>query len=222
MNSLKKLSLCILGGMFLLLASCQDDEMNFSKTTVRPPLEIPGNYADHPGGMPVPTITEYTFIPTNSWFAHTKCTAWRIEWPAYGAGMNKDYIPNFFATSTGALNSSNFLTNNPAVKQNVNFSLYHDKKLTTAAWISGMPASIQPVWMKKYNLTPAEIESIVKNRPSSFESHWPHAGDLVSSEDYKAGDFFLYKLANDLLYGGVRIVSEEPRIIEVYLAMPND
>lgn len=228
MNSFRKLSLSLVIGMFLLLASCYDEEVNLNKTAA-PSREAPGDYADQPGSGTVvyPSILKQTFIPDYERFAHTKCIAWRIEWPVYGGGMDPDQIPTFFATSKGSLNSFDYLQSvDPANKQKVNFSLYLDSKVEAATnisnlWALGEVLNVQDVRFRKLGLTPSEIEFFATERPSLFEDYWEYAESSVFEADYQEGDFFLYQLLSDQLFGGIRIVSDSPRIIEVYLAVPN-
>lgn len=229
MNSLRKLSLSLISGVLLLLAGCHEEELYLNKTAL-PSREAPGDYADQPGSGNVlyPSIIKQTFIPEYERFAHTKCIAWRIEWPVYGGGMDPDQIPTFFATSKGSLNSFDYLQSiDPANKQKVNFSLYLDNKLEAATnisnlWALGEVLNVQDVRFRKLGLTPSEIESFATERPSLFEDYWEHAENSVFEVEYQAGDFFLYQLLTDQVFGGIRIVSESPRIIEVYLAVPNN
>ncbi|WP_232325938.1 hypothetical protein [Spirosoma montaniterrae] len=56
-------------------------------------------------------------------------------------------------------------------------------------------------------------------RPDKFETYW--VDNSNEPPVYQQGDLFLFKLTEQHLYGGIRIVSMTPRIIEVYLAVPN-
>ena len=64
------------------------------------------------------------------------------------------------------------------------------------------------------------IKYWVTERPSLFEIHWPGGGD--DELDYSEGDIIQFALVDSGFYGGIRIVSMSPRIIEVYLAVPNN
>jgi hypothetical protein len=59
----------------------------------------------------------------------------------------------------------------------------------------------------------------VTERPDLFELHWPGGG--TNDLSYSEGDFIQFWLSDAGLYGGIRIVKMSPRIIEVYLAVPN-
>lgn len=59
----------------------------------------------------------------------------------------------------------------------------------------------------------------VTERPNLFELYWP--GGNQTELSYSESDFIQFYLTKAGLYGGIRIVSMEPRIIEVYLAVPN-
>lgn len=229
MNSLRKISLSLLGAVIILLTiSCQEEPLYLNKKTSRPPT-MPGGYADNPDSWdyPYPTISKQTFIPNNINFAHTKSIAWRIEWPVYAGGVDSDQIPTFFATSKGALNSFDFLQSaDLANKQKVNFSLYVDNKIESAVnisnlWALGEIIDVDMVSFKSFIATPEEIEHIVTETPSHFDTYYEYIENSVLEAEYEEGDFFLYKIeSNPVQYGGIRIVSESPRIIEVYLAVP--
>lgn len=60
----------------------------------------------------------------------------------------------------------------------------------------------------------------VTERPSLFETLWPGFGAATEEVDYSEGDFIQFALFSGH-YGGIRIVSMTPRIIEIYLAVPN-
>ena len=72
---------------------------------------------------------------------------------------------------------------------------------------------------------PARLSGVlVQNRPKLFVNNWPGGGE--NEVDYQEGDFIHFQLSNTSLsvaelYGGIRIVSMSPRIVEVYLALPN-
>lgn len=231
MNSLRKISLSLLGAVIILSTiSCQEEPLYLNKKTSRPPT-MPGDYADNPNtwDYPYPTITKQTFIPNNINFAHTKSIAWRIEWPEYSEGVDTDQIPTFFATSKGTLNSFDFLQSvDLATKKKINFSLYLDNKVETATnvsslWALGESDGVVDVKFKSFDYTIDAIESMVTERPSLFETYYGDDQNSFWEAEYEVGDFFIFKTMTDIpQFGGIRIVSESPRIIEVYLAVPNN
>ena len=58
-------------------------------------------------------------------------------------------------------------------------------------------------------------------RPSLFETNWP--GTCATDLEYAEGNIFQFMLTEGDVdrFGGIRVVSVTPRIIEVYLAVPN-
>lgn len=219
----------MVGGVLISMAGCYEEETYFNKTA-RPPATIPGDYADqpNPGDYPYPTIIKETFIPEYHHFAHTKCIAWRIEWPAYAGGVDPDQIPSFFALSKGTLNSFDYLQSGDlANKQKINFSLYLDNKVETATnvsnlWALGESFGVIDVKFKSYDATVDAIEYMATERPKLFEDYYDDDQNTFWESEYEAGDFFLFKVMTDVpTFGGIRIVSESPRIIEVYHAVPN-
>jgi hypothetical protein len=198
-----------------------------------PPSNGNGGYIPNPGGQPLPypTITKQTFIPENSLFAHTKCLTWRIEWPNYPAGTDPNKIPTVFTLSNGALNSFDYLNGQPATTTyKTNFNLYHNAQIETASTLwdelihtfeSGN--QMETTWFNKVNYSVKSVEFMVKERPGLFETYW--VDNNQEPPVYQQGDVFLFRLMkpmNQNRYGGIRIVSMTPRIIEVYLAVPND
>jgi hypothetical protein len=60
-------------------------------------------------------------------------------------------------------------------------------------------------------------------RPELFEIYYDDDQNTFWESEYEAGDFFLFKVMSEVpTFGGVRIVSESPRIIEVFYAVPNE
>lgn len=211
----------------------QQPAASLDKTVLDRRPEGMDGYTDHPNGQRVayPTIIKQTYIPGNYLFAHTKCDAWRITWPPYAAGTDQDKIPTVFSTLTGGLNSFYYLNNTAATNTyKAHFNLYYDTRLEAAnsLWDEldyTFEASGEMDWVNfsKANFSVKSIEYMAKERPSQFEAHWPGHG--TTELDYQEGDFFLFNIHKNTpyknLYGGIRIASMNPRIIEVYLAVPN-
>ncbi|GAB3547158.1 hypothetical protein [Spirosoma fluminis] len=180
--------------------------------------------------LPAPTIIEQTYIPANEWFADTRCRAWRITWPTYPAGTSPKLIPTMFSIATGTPYSFNFLNNTAAANTyKTTFNLYHANKLASVynMWeelshVVGNTDKLEPVRFNKSKFSAATIETWVKGRPNLFEIYWEDTVDTATDiENYQKGDIYLFKLTKQNRYGGIRVVSITPRIIEVYFAEPN-
>ena len=238
-NIISVLTFCLIA-----LCSCEEQVINSQELTTptsrASARESSGGGIINPNGQPLPppTITKQTFIPAYDLFAETKCQAWRITWPTYPAGTDPNLIPSVFTVANGALNSFNYLNNTlAATTYKTNFNLYNNAKLETAntLWTELKYAydggnKMETAWFYKTNYPVSKIEYMVKERPSLFETYWNGAQfdvyNYYTQFTYKQGDIYLYKLTsqnqNPYRYGGVRIVSMTPRIIEVYLAEPNN
>jgi hypothetical protein len=191
--------------------------------------EGPGGYTDHPNGdrYQYPKIIKKEFIPPNSMFDYMKCLAWRIEWPEYAESADENKIPTVFGKN-GALNSFYYLNNvHPQNTYNGLFSLYYDEKVISAnnLWyeldysFDAPTGSMESITYAKVNFTENVIKVWVTERPQLFEQNWP--GSIDHELEYSEGDFFIFKY-DEANYGGIRIVSTTPRVIEVYMAVPND
>lgn len=174
---------------------------------------------------PYPDIIEREFIPPYSKFNHTKCLAWRITWPAYEASADDNKIPTVFATVNGALSSFNYLNSvDPVNTYKTDFSLFYDDKVAASAgmWAELDYADVSEMEVPYFVLSNQPLDNIidwVTERPSLFESYWPGGGD--NDLDYSEGELIQFWLSKADLFGGIRIVQMSPRIIEVYLAVPN-
>jgi len=241
MNYLKKLLSGLTLGVLLAFTSCQENIENLEgfrrsdnteairpgglggKTT--PPGGGPGGKVTPPSELPAPNIISQ-YYPTQT-AEYAGCYGWRIEWPGYADGTDSKAILSYFSTSTGFLNSLNQLENAPvAVKEKVTFSLYTDSQIRAAIsdldlW-GNQYASGEAVYFGKIDKTVDQIEKWVTNRPSNFELNWEHTDGAETDIEYQEGDFFIFQLPGltPVHYGGIRIVSITPRVIEVYLAQP--
>ncbi|GAB2603453.1 hypothetical protein [Spirosoma areae] len=236
-NTLSLLTFCLIA-----ICGCKEQVITSQERTTSTAQgsarESSGGGIINPGGqtLPPPTITKQTFIPDYKPFAETKCQTWRITWPTYPAGTDPNLIPTVFTAANGALNSFQYLNNTSAsTTYKTNFNLYNNTKLETAntlwtelTYAYGAGQKMEMAWFYKTNYTVSKIEYMVKERPSLFGTYWESASfdvyNLYTEFTYKQGDIFLFKLGNQnpYRYGGVRIVSMTPRIIEVYLAEPNN
>ncbi len=188
-----------------------------------------GTIVSNGPSLPGPTIIKQTYVPTNSFFADHQCRTWRITWPAYPVGTNPDLIPTMFSVADGTPYSFNFLNNTQAANTfKTTFNLYHNAKLASVYdmgeevdHVFGNVNELEQVWFNKSKYSIASVETWVKGRPQLFELKWEQTVDSHTEfENYKKDDLYLFKLVKQKRYGGVRIVSMNPRIIEVYLAEP--
>ena len=192
-----------------------------------------GDDKKNPGhSFPFPRVIYREYIPEYDLFASEKCLAWRIEYPSYSSNYDFNLIPGVLALkANGELNSFNFLnTTDPANTFASTISLYHGDKLraTRDMWaeldhaLDGPGNSaMEGVQFVKANVDLESIQDWVTKRPDLFINRYPEKGGDYELA-YAAGDFIQYHLTTSNRYGGIRIVSMSPRIIEVYLAVPND
>lgn len=214
----------------LTSGSCEDSLLNErSGGGNRRPLDeaVP----DSDWNYVYPEIIKTEFIPSFSDFDHTKCLAWRIIWPEYPVAADADKIPTVFSFEKETLNSLEFLNNtSPQNTYDGIFSLFYNFRLqaVNAMWtelIWSFPGfeNIDGVVFAESTMELDEIIYLVTERPSLFKTYWPKLGGAALDQfDYSEGDFFQFQLSPSETYGGIRIVSMTPRIIEVYLAVPND
>ncbi|MDO1450812.1 hypothetical protein Q0590_31350 [Rhodocytophaga aerolata] len=237
MYNLKLVTFYFFCSVFVIAFSgCQEDV--FTHQEVKPLANttiadqgngsIGGYKAPNEQEVPYPTIIKQTFIPSNPLFATMKCLAWKITWPVYAAGTNPEKIPTVMKTSNGALHSIYYLNNtHPQNTLSADFSLYHHNKLEAAVtmWeeLDHRDVSMKPVYFYKTAYSIKTIEGWVKERPQLFETNWQSSIEMEAS--YQAGDIFLYRIElieeNKNFYGAIRIVSVTPRVIEVYMGVPN-
>ena len=225
---MKNISLMMMMAFLLAFTACEEDVETFGRgdktMTVRP--GGPGDKVVVPGELPYPKIIRRTYIPEYDLFSDTRCNAIRIEWPAYEEGVDPEMIPDLLTTATQSLYSFNYAKSDPVIKASLDFSLYHENKLQTPYNTPGLYplggyTGEFPKFVK-HNIGKETIEHWVTERPGHFESYYKNSKEPKTDEvDYQAGDFFLMYLDKKNLYGGVRIVSESPRIIEVYIAEQN-
>ncbi len=228
--------ICVLTFCLLTLCGCEEQVITSHELTT-PNSQASARQSSQVGPiqsggqtLPSPTIIEQTYIPANDLFAHTRCRAWRITWPTYPAGTNPSLIPTMFSVTNGTPYSFNFLNNTAAANTyKTSFNLYHNNKLASVydMWqdLTHVLNAVDKIEITRFNksmYSAAIIESWVKGRPNMFELYWKDTIDTDSKiENYKQGDIYLFKRVNQNRYGGIRIVSMTPRIIEIYSAEPN-
>ena len=214
----------------LVFTACQEDVETLGRGDKTMPTRPggPGGKVVNPGGgeYAYPKIIRRTYVPEYEPWANTRCQAIRIEWPLYEEEVDSEMIPDLLATATRSLYTFNYVESDPVLKANLDFSLYRENKLqipynTAGLYPLGGYTGEYPSFVK-HNIGRETIEHWVTERPSQFESYYKNSKDPKTDEvDYQEGDFFLMYLDKKNRYGGVRIVSESPRIIEVYIAEPN-
>jgi hypothetical protein len=190
--------------------------------------DVPEGLVGNPDGRyPYPEIIEREYIPPYDLFSNYKCLAWRITWPTYEAGVDPEKIPTVFSHSTGLLNSIWFLNNtSPGNTYKGKFSLYYGNKVESAntmwselTYSFGAGNNMETTYFAKKELPLENIIEWVTERPDLFKQYWP--GSSLNDIEYEEGDFILYQIEESNQFGGIRIVSMTPRIIEVYLRVPN-
>jgi hypothetical protein len=221
--------------LVLVFAGCEDQSVtkNISTPSGRtpPPYEGPGSYEGNPGGnpCPYPQIIFKEYIPKDDLY-NWKTLAWRITWPAYDRGCDATKIPTVFGLN-GSLNSFEYLNNvDPANTHKAIFSLYNDATIVRSNnlgselnFVNGAPKGSMALVCFELNDQPLWfIQFMVEQAPGGFQTNI-YEPDALHEWEYKQGDFLIFQLQAPTWHrwGGIRIVSMEPRIIEVYLAVPN-
>lgn len=229
----------------LLAAFCSCEEQSITRQEPTPAIDLAvanstpatlGGTIKNGPSLPLPTIIEQTYVPANELFAHTRCRAWRVTWPIYPVGTNFNLIPTVFSVKSGNLNSFNYLNNTAASNTyQTTFNLYHNTKVETAStlWAELIHTfnagdKMETTYFTKSKHSAASVETWVKGRPDLFRIYWEHEAISPNTEvaNYHPGDIYLFRVIDNNMatpdqYGGIRIVSMTPRIIEVYLAEPN-
>jgi hypothetical protein len=233
-DSSSRLLFCVI--FVMTIVSCTENQITPKKTisTISAGDIFDGRAGDLPKAIPendnwrypYPDIIAREFIPRDPSFADKKCLAWRITWPEYEGSADDNKIPTVFGLN-GALSSFDYLNSvDPGNTHSKVFSLYYNNKVETAfmLWAELDHEDALLMEMPFFVLSDQSLDDIkhwVTERPSLFETHWP-VGEGTGELDYSEGDFIQFALANSKLFGGIRIVSMTPRIIEVYLAVPNN
>jgi hypothetical protein len=237
MQIVKKKVVHVIAGMLLLLiTSCEKSflsEEESRQKQLKHEKEI-NDFTDHPDSPRVayPTIQHVTYIPRDPANAHTKCLAWKISWPANQDMMAPDQIPTMFSYHNGALNSFKYLNAvDPMNTFNTTFSLYYENKFMTLENLDLIAQLTHfnkinhlyyhDVFIGKLNESPATVESWVKENPGILETNVWNNISKVDHFEYQEGDMFIFHEQGYQHNGIVRIVSMQPRVIEVYLAVPN-
>jgi hypothetical protein len=223
--------MCI-GIMAVAIVSCEDSLMQRNPPTVGGKTlgdgRGPGDYKQNPGeSYRFPEIIETEYIPRQNLFDEWKCLAWKITWPSYDSDYDSEMIPTVLSLNNSELNSINFLNNtHPQNTHNGTMSLYYNYKVESAntMWTeleySLGAESMETVYFAKGDVSLADLMDWVQERPNLFNVYWPESS--YNDLEYEEGDFIHFKLEDAERYGGIRIVSMTPRIIEVYLAVPNN
>lgn len=220
----------------LSLSACEDELVQKRHPTIGG--KTIGDDDDRPGGFqqnngetyPYPKVIFKELIPPYDLFASKKTLAWRIEWPWYDSDYDFNLIPGVLSVKTGELNSFSYLNNaEPQKTFDATLSLYYGNKVegVISMWYEldytfDTPGddAIEDVQFAPGTISAKIAQHWAEERPTQFEHHFP-AGPTVDQLNYGEGDFIHFRIPDRNLYGGIRIVSMMPRIIEVYLAVDN-
>lgn len=173
------------------------------------------------------------FVPPEPALSDWKCHTWRITWPLYDSDYDQDLIPTIISIGSGNLNSLNFINNqSPHVTFKTTMSLYINRKLYSTNDMLPFLDFLDYPWgewenhhtlFKKGNVPLEELIEWVQESPLGFKYNWPVTENIGDSRmDYQEGDFIHFWMESQDHYGGIRIVSDTPRIIEVYLAIKDE
>jgi hypothetical protein len=237
---MKNIRFIVLAGVLVILifSGCEDQWMT-KNTSVELAknrdggFEGPGTYSDHSSGdrYPYPEIIHQVFIPENDMWDR-KTLAWRITWPVYADDADPEKIPTVWS-GNGILNSIDYLNNvDPQNTYNTLFSLYFDETIQRSRdmaseldHVAGAPnGSMDTVEFNDMWITASGLQKMAETDASGFQMYWQLV-NKVDELEYEDEDILFYKIGGPTefkLYGAIRIVSIEPRIIEVFLAVPND
>jgi hypothetical protein len=224
--------------IMLVFAGCEDqfmtknpqDQLGKIPSGLR---EEPGTFADHSNGnrYPYPEIIHQVFIPEDDLY-NRKTLAWRITWPVYDEDADPEKIPTVWSADA-SLHSIHYLNNvGPQTTYKTLFSLYFDEKIQRSRdmgselnYVATAPkGSMETVSFNDMWITAAGLEILAKEDATGFQMYWQLVNP-VDELEYEDEDILFYKIGDptdEKLYGAIRIVSMEPRIIEVFLAVQND
>jgi hypothetical protein len=193
--------------------------------------EGPGGYAEHSNGneYPYPEIIHQVIMPSQPELWNLKTLAWRITWPSYADDADPEKIPTIWS-GDGILHSIEYLNNvAPENTYNTLFSLYFDETIQRTAtmadeldFVAGAPKkSMRVVSFTMPYSTPKGLQILVEH-DAAFHMMWqvPYP---VEELEYQVDDVLWYKIGTPdsyKWYGAIRIVSMEPRIVEVFLGVP--
>lgn len=231
---LKSISKLTLAAVLIAVASGCDEQFiqpnNGLGKKTNEGTDRPGGFKQNPGeSYPYPEIIEQEFIPDYDLYANYKCRTWRITWPVIDSDYNFEMIPSIFSVHSGALHSISYLNHGaPSLTFNSTMTLFNGNKIEAAKDVWELDYGFWPpeaadmdgIRLVKTDLNVSSIQYWVEERPKLFISNWPGSHDNELS--YQEGDFIQFYLTQSQLYGGIRIVSMTPRIIEVYLTLPNN
>jgi hypothetical protein len=110
--------------------------------------------------------------------------------------------------------------------------LYNDNKIIRSAnlgsdldYIASAPkGTLKTVCFDEQGIPVDFIQWMVEEGPGGFQANL-YEPTALHEWEYKQGDFLIFQVETSMAptrWGGIRIVSMAPRIIEVYLALPQD
>jgi len=222
----------------LVLTGCMDQEIQrtpqpIGGKTIGHVDDRPGGFQQNPGeSYPNPEIFYQEFVPPEPSLSEWRCHTWRITWPMYDSDFDQELIPTIFSIGSGNLNSLNFINNqSPHVTFKTTMSLHINRKIYSSSDMmlfldyEDFPFEWEneDTYFKMGNVSLNDLTEWVQERPLAFKYNWPAPearGD--TRMEYQEGDFIHFRMATPDHYGGIRIVSDSPRIIEVYLAIKDE
>lgn len=196
--------------------------------------EGPGTFAEHSNGddYPYPEIIHQVIIPNSDVF-HLKTLAWRITWPTYADDADPEKIPSIWS-GDGILHSIDYLNNvAPENTYKSLFSLYFDETIQRTSdmageldYVAGAPDGSMETILFNDTWSTAKGLQILTESDAAFHMMW-QVPTLVDEFEYEDEDILWYRIGESKygatnLYGAIRIVSMDPRIIEVFLAVPTN
>jgi hypothetical protein len=167
---------------------------------------------DSGGNQPLPTVE---VIKKD--FANAK--GWRLTWKGgVITDENATKVQSIFSTITGAVNSIDFLNNTSwGNTNNADFMLFNGLKATSAISQLTQKTALHATTFKLTSMTVSDLENAAENNPNLFGLIYAWAFDApTTTKSYQAGQIYVFKTDRvPAKYGAVRIVSMNPRVIEV-------
>lgn len=145
---------------------------------------------------------------------------WRIKWEGGSyTSETSQKVQSIFSTINGSVHSVHYLNNtSPGNTSNADMQLYFGDLKSTKQVSQLMNGTTRKTSFKLSGMTVAQLEDAAKNDPSKFTAVYTFGFDVASEvkDDYKAGQIYVFKTDRmPAKYGAVRIVSLNPRVIEV-------
>ncbi|OUC15504.1 MAG: hypothetical protein B0A82_06035 [Alkalinema sp. CACIAM 70d] len=172
------------------------------------------DFEQNPGNnqsLPVVNVTTQNF---------TNAKGWRITWTGgVISDTNWTKVQSIFSTVTGAVNSIQYLNNTSwGNTDNADFMLYFGLKATSEVSQLTKANALKETHFKLSSMTVTDLANAAQNNPNIFGLVYELGFDQATTTkpNYQAGQIYVFKTdRNPAKYGAVRIVSMNPRTIEV-------